>query len=83
MTYMQAFAIFRLDFNHSTKLFHDVELKVCCVCARIQEILPDEQLPASEFELKGTRYDGQIAVLGKTMHEKLINLKYFLVCHQL
>jgi hypothetical protein len=47
-------------------------------CVHAQEILPDEPLPASEFELKGTRYDGQIAVLGKTLHEKLTNLKYFL-----
>ena len=62
-----------------------VHWQLMCACEALtcgdgaQEILPEEPLPASEFELKGTRYDGQIAVLGKTLHEKLTNLKYFLV----
>ena len=43
------------------------------------EILPDEELPPSEFELKGTRYDGQIACLGLSLHERIMQQKYFLV----
>lgn len=42
------------------------------------ECLP-EGLPASEFEPVGSRYDPQIAVFGRSIQEKLANLKVFLV----
>lgn len=43
------------------------------------EALPADDLPASEFVPNGTRYDSSIAVLGKTLTEKVHKLKYFLV----
>lgn len=43
------------------------------------EILPEEELSPSEYELTGTRYDGQIAVLGRHLHERIMGLRYFLV----
>lgn len=43
------------------------------------ESLPAEGLPASEFAPQGGRYDKQIAVLGRTMQEKLGQLQLFLV----
>eukprot|EP00286_Rhodomonas_abbreviata_P025957 CAMPEP_0181313380 /NCGR_PEP_ID=MMETSP1101-20121128/14216_1 /TAXON_ID=46948 /ORGANISM="Rhodomonas abbreviata, Strain Caron Lab Isolate" /LENGTH=774 /DNA_ID=CAMNT_0023420327 /DNA_START=120 /DNA_END=2440 /DNA_ORIENTATION=+ len=43
------------------------------------ECLPAERLPAEEYELTGSRYDGQIAVFGKTFQQKLLGLNYFLV----
>jgi len=43
------------------------------------ECLPDGDLPASEFELTGSRYDGQIAVFGKSFQAQLESLNYFLV----
>ncbi|XP_033822683.1 ubiquitin-like modifier-activating enzyme 1 [Periophthalmus magnuspinnatus] len=45
------------------------------------ESLPedDNQVEESLFSLKGTRYDGQIAVFGSDFQEKLERQKYFLV----
>lgn len=43
------------------------------------ECLLDAELPASEYELSGSRYDGQIAVFGKTFQAQLEGLNYFLV----
>ncbi|KAJ1471875.1 hypothetical protein T484DRAFT_1842446, partial [Baffinella frigidus] len=43
------------------------------------EALPDEELSAEEMQGDGGRYDSQILCFGKTVHEKLTNLKYFLV----
>lgn len=43
------------------------------------ECLPDGELPASEYELTGSRYDGQIAVFGKSFQDQLGALNYFLV----
>lgn len=45
------------------------------------ECLPedDSQVEESLFALKGTRYDGQIAVFGSDFQEKLERQKYFLV----
>lgn len=43
------------------------------------EVLPEGNLPASEFQPLNQRYDGQIAVLGRTLQEKINKLKYFLV----
>ena len=43
------------------------------------ECLPSEPLPEGEYALEGSRYDGQIAVFGKTYQEKLLALNYFLV----
>lgn len=45
------------------------------------ESLPDSvsKLPESEFAPTGTRYDGQIAVVGKSFQEKLTNVRQFLV----
>lgn len=42
------------------------------------EVLP-ESLSPSEVELRGTRYDGQIAVFGHTFQERLGNTRQFLV----
>lgn len=44
-----------------------------------REVMPEEELPASEFVEEGTRYDGQVAIFGRTFQKKLENLKYFLV----
>ena len=43
------------------------------------ECLPPNNLPSSEFTMTNTRYDGQIAVFGHSMHNKLMNLRYFLI----
>lgn len=43
------------------------------------ECLPDELLPMEEVAPANSRYDSQIAVFGKTMQEKLLNLRYFLI----
>lgn len=43
------------------------------------ESLPKDVLPADEYAPTGSRYDAQIAVIGKTMHEKLSKLQVFLV----
>eukprot|EP00210_Caulerpa_lentillifera_P007110 g6803.t1 len=44
------------------------------------ECLPEESpLPAEETQPMGSRYDPQIAVFGKTIQEKLLNSKVFLV----
>ncbi|DBA02358.1 TPA: hypothetical protein N0F65_007177, partial [Lagenidium giganteum] len=45
------------------------------------ECLPDSVFSGKieEFQPSGTRYDGQIAVLGKAMQEKINNLNMFLV----
>jgi len=46
----------------------------------LTEILPDyAALPAEEFQPKNSRYDAQIAVIGRTMQERLGKLKYFMV----
>jgi len=42
------------------------------------ECLPDE-IDVEEFEPTKTRYDGQIAIFGKTIQKKIMSLKYFLV----
>eukprot|EP00960_Hanusia_phi_P007738 221622-Hanusia_phi.AAC.3 len=43
------------------------------------EALPDEELPMSEYEQTGSRYDAQVAVFGKSIQQKIESLKYFLV----
>ncbi|PWN30586.1 ubiquitin-activating enzyme E1 [Jaminaea rosea] len=45
------------------------------------ESLPDSvpKLPENEFAPTGSRYDGQVAVFGKAFHEKLTNVRQFLV----
>jgi len=43
------------------------------------EILPSEELPASEFQPIGSRHDAQIAVLGQTLQKQIQQLRYFLV----
>mmetsp|Transcript_47391 Transcript_47391/g.112774 ORF Transcript_47391/g.112774 Transcript_47391/m.112774 type:complete len:1011 (+) Transcript_47391:93-3125(+) len=43
------------------------------------ECLPEEPLPEAEYQMKGSRYDGQIAVFGNAFQEKLLALNYFLV----
>jgi ubiquitin-activating enzyme E1 len=44
------------------------------------EMLPDvAALPVEEFQPLNSRYDGQIAVLGRTLTDKIRKLKYFLV----
>lgn len=43
------------------------------------EALPEEDLPAEEYEWEGSRYDAQIACFGKSIQRKLEGLKYFLV----
>ena len=42
------------------------------------ECLPDE-IDVEEFEPTKTRYDGQIAIFGKSIQKKIMSLKYFLV----
>eukprot|EP01114_Cavostelium_apophysatum_P002407 TRINITY_DN1214_c0_g1_i1.p1 TRINITY_DN1214_c0_g1~~TRINITY_DN1214_c0_g1_i1.p1 ORF type:complete len:1031 (-),score=362.58 TRINITY_DN1214_c0_g1_i1:41-3133(-) len=44
-----------------------------------REIIPEGDLPASEFQPIGSRYDGEIVVLGRTLTEKIKELNYFLV----
>uniref|UniRef100_A0A7S4IAX6 E1 ubiquitin-activating enzyme n=2 Tax=Odontella aurita TaxID=265563 RepID=A0A7S4IAX6_9STRA len=44
------------------------------------ECLPDELLPSAEVAVSGkSRYDSQIAVFGKEMQAKLLDLNYFIV----
>ena len=43
------------------------------------EVLPCPLPDELDCETCGTRYDGQIAVLGRSYQEKLMNLRYFLV----
>lgn len=47
------------------------------------EALPTEKeespLPAEEFQPIGSRYDAQIAVIGKTLQQKIMDLRVFLV----
>ncbi|CCF48756.1 hypothetical protein NDA11_005592 [Ustilago hordei] len=45
------------------------------------ESLPDSVpgLPESEFQASNSRYDGQIAVLGRTFQQKIANARQFLV----
>lgn len=43
-----------------------------------REILP-EKVDLADTAERGTRYDGQVAVLGNVFQEKLMNLRYFLV----
>lgn len=43
------------------------------------EALPEDYLPEDEVKAQGSRYDGQIAVFGKTFQDKITNLNYFLV----
>lgn len=45
------------------------------------EALPENvgQLPESEFAPQGTRYDGQIAVFGRTFQDRIANAREFLV----
>eukprot|EP01091_Cochliopodium_minus_P000175 TRINITY_DN101_c0_g2_i1.p1 TRINITY_DN101_c0_g2~~TRINITY_DN101_c0_g2_i1.p1 ORF type:complete len:1026 (-),score=378.99 TRINITY_DN101_c0_g2_i1:76-3153(-) len=45
----------------------------------VRNCLPEKELDLSEYKEEGTRYDGQICVLGKTVQHQLENLKYFLV----
>lgn len=42
------------------------------------EALP-ENIPDEELEMTGSRYDGQVAVFGKSFQEKLASLRLFLV----
>eukprot|EP01133_Synstelium_polycarpum_P018226 gene18226-21804_t len=43
------------------------------------EALPEGDLPESEFQPIGSRYDGQIATFGITLQKTIENLNYFLV----
>lgn len=43
------------------------------------EILPAKQLPPEEFAQKGTRYDRQIALIGKTLQDQIQGINIFLV----
>ena len=43
------------------------------------EALSDEPLPEEEVAAKGTRYDGQVAVFGAALQERLCAQRYFLV----
>ncbi|WFD35228.1 E1 ubiquitin-activating enzyme [Malassezia cuniculi] len=45
------------------------------------EALPDRiaELPESEFAAQGTRYDGQIAVFGRSFQDRIANAREFLV----
>eukprot|EP00960_Hanusia_phi_P025110 738341-Hanusia_phi.AAC.4 len=43
------------------------------------EALPEEYLPEEEVKAQGSRYDGQIAIFGKTFQDKIMSLNYFLV----
>lgn len=45
----------------------------------VTEVLPPDALPASEFQLKNSRYDSMIAVFGNTLQEKIRQLNYFIV----
>jgi ubiquitin-activating enzyme E1 len=43
------------------------------------ETLPDDLMPAELLAPQNSRYDSQIAVFGKDMQEKLMDLNYFIV----
>ena len=43
------------------------------------ETLPDDLLPAEQVAPQNSRYDSQIAVFGKDMQEKLMDLNYFII----
>lgn len=45
------------------------------------EALPESEtpLPDSEFAPQNNRYDGQVAVFGRTLQQKILDLNYFLV----
>eukprot|EP00775_Hariotina_reticulata_P006408 gene6408-6639_t len=43
------------------------------------ESMPDDLLPAEEYEQTGSRYDPQVAVFGRALQQKLQSLKLFLV----
>mmetsp|Transcript_70685 Transcript_70685/g.106941 ORF Transcript_70685/g.106941 Transcript_70685/m.106941 type:complete len:1043 (-) Transcript_70685:78-3206(-) len=43
------------------------------------ETLPDDLLPPEEVAPENSRYDSQIAVFGKEMQQKLLDLNYFIV----
>ena len=43
------------------------------------ETLPDQVLPAELVAPQQSRYDSQIAVFGKDMQEKLLDLQYFII----
>ena len=43
------------------------------------ETLPDDLLPPDEVAAENSRYDSQIAVFGKEMQQKLLNLRYFII----
>ena len=43
------------------------------------ETLPDDILPIEEVAPSNSRYDSQVACFGKTMQQKLLDLRYFIV----
>jgi len=43
------------------------------------EVLPSEELAAQEYQPVGSRYDSQIAVLGRSLQEQIRGLNFFLV----
>eukprot|EP01087_Luapelamoeba_hula_P010492 TRINITY_DN277_c3_g2_i1.p1 TRINITY_DN277_c3_g2~~TRINITY_DN277_c3_g2_i1.p1 ORF type:complete len:705 (+),score=110.05 TRINITY_DN277_c3_g2_i1:1164-3278(+) len=43
------------------------------------ECRPDTRPEPEEFTLTGTRYDGQIAIFGKTLQQKIVSLNTFVV----
>jgi len=43
------------------------------------ETLPDNMLPMDQVAPQNSRYDSQIAVFGKDMQEKLLDLNYFII----
>jgi len=43
------------------------------------EALPADDVPAQDFQPVGSRYDGQIVTLGRTLQEQIRQLNYFLV----
>ena len=43
------------------------------------ECLPDDLLPPDEVAPTNSRYDSQVAVFGKSMQKKLLDLQYFII----
>jgi ubiquitin-activating enzyme E1 len=43
------------------------------------ECLPEADLPEAEVKPAGTRYDGQIAVIGRTLQAQIQGARYFLI----
>lgn len=43
------------------------------------ESLPDDLIPIEEVSPSNSRYDSQVACFGKTMQQKLLDLRYFIV----